>query len=389
MKTPHGLPEPHPVLLAKSAALADLIRAEIETAGGWISFARYMEMALYTPGMGYYANIGEKFGESGDFITAPELTPLFARALARQIEEIMTASAPAILEFGAGSGQLAVDLLQALTARNNLPQSYQLLEISAELQARQQAALANAPVPQEALGWLKDLPEAFSGVVLANELLDAMPVHLVAWRHDGIYERGVALDDQGHFCFAEQPATGDVLLQARTIAAITSLTEDYLGEMALAAPAWVADWGERLHSGALLLIDYGHSRRELYHAQRHGGTLRCHYRHHAHNDPFFLPGLQDITAHVDFTGLALAGEAAGLELYGFTTQARFLLNCGLLDELAAMGTPESREYRQAAAAIHRLLLPQGMGESFKVIALGKGIDGQLCGFSQGDRSFSL
>lgn len=388
MHTPLDLPPPDPEALAHSLVVADLIREEIELNQGWISFARYMELALYAPGLGYYTSCSEKFGPRGDFVTAPEMTPLFAQALARQVEEIMAESAPAILEFGAGTGRLAADLLAALAARDALPQHYDIVEISSDLQARQRQTLANTPALQNPIKWLESFPPQFSGVVLANELLDAMPVHLVTWRPQGIFERGVSLGEKGDFVFNERPASGILLNQARAIAETYPLPTDYESEVALAAPSWLKECGERLQTGALLLIDYGFPRRELYHPQRHGGTLRCHYQHRAHGNPFFMPGLQDITAHVDFTSLAFAAEESGLELYGFTGQGQFLINCELLDGLSALD-PISTEYRQAAAAIHRLLLPQGMGETFKVIALGKRIDGALRGFSQGDRIFSL
>jgi len=379
------IPAPNPDAKVASDQLCELIRGEIEAGDGWISFARYMELALYAPGLGYYAGGSEKFGAVGDFVTAPELSPLFARALARQVAQIMKLSTSAILEFGAGSGRLAADLLSALAVRGEMPQRYDILELSAELRQRQTKTLAQQNC---ALNWLDHLPESFSGVVIANEVLDAMPVHLVAWRAKGIVERGVALDEKGYFTFSERPASGRLLAEAESIAKACALSPDYESEVALAAPAWLAAWGERFKLGALILIDYGFPRCEFYHPQRRRGSLMCHYHHWAHDDPFFLPGLQDITSHVDFTALMQAADAAGLELYGYTSQGCFLANCGLLDELNGL-TPGSDEYQRAATAAHRLLSPQGMGESFKILVLGRGLEQALLGFCAGDRSYRL
>jgi SAM-dependent MidA family methyltransferase len=232
------------------------------------------------------------------------------------------------------------------------------------------------------------LPERFSGLVLGNELLDAMPAHVVAWRADGIFERGVALADDGGFTWNERPARGALLAAAEEIAGQCALPPGYESEIGLAARAWTAEWGRRLAAGAVLLIDYGFPRREFYHLQRGRGTLMCHYRHQAHPDPLFLPGLQDITAHVDFTATVAAGHGAGLELLGYGSQGQFLLNCGILDLLAAQNDASPAFFR-AAGAVNKLLLPHEMGELFKVIALGRGIAAPLLGFRQGDQSRRL
>lgn len=386
---PAPLPAPDPDAAAHSARLVAHLVREIDAAGGWIPFARYMELALYAPGLGYYAAGARKFGAAGDFVTAPELTPLFARTLATQAAQILAASAPAILEAGAGSGVLAADLLDALESRGCLPERYAILELSGELRARQQATLA-ARVPHllPRIEWLDRLPERWSGLVLANELLDAMPVHLVEWNADGIAERGVSRADAG-FAWSARPAEGAVLAAARRIAAECALPAGYLSEIALAAPAWTAAWGERLERGALLLIDYGFPRREFYHPQRATGTLMCHYRHHAHPEPFHLPGLTDITAHVDFTAIAEAGTEAGLDFLGYTTQAAFLFNCGLTEQLARTPADDPVRYLPQANAAQRLISPAEMGELFKVIALGRGIDTPLVGLARGDRSATL
>ena len=384
-----NLPAPSPEAAAHSRRLADTLRAAIAGGGGWLSFARFMELALYAPGLGYYAAGATKFGAAGDFVTAPEMTPCFGRALAAQAAAIMAASAPLVLEAGAGSGRLAADLLGELERFGALPDRYAILELSADLRERQRALLAaRVPALLPRVEWLDRLPERFSGLVLGNEVLDAMPVHIVAWREDGIHERGVGIGDDGAFVWTERPAGGALLAAAGEIGHQCRLPPGYESEIGLAARAWCAGWGERLERGAVLLLDYGFPRREYYHLQRGRGTLMCHYRHHAHPDPFYLPGLQDITAHVDFTGVIAAADGAGLDLLGYTTQGQFLLNCGILDVLATLPA-DSPDYIRAAGAVNKLLLPHEMGELFKVIAFGRGIDGPLPGFATGDQSRRL
>ncbi|HJW02433.1 MAG TPA: SAM-dependent methyltransferase [Azospira sp.] len=382
------LPAPSPDALAHSQRLAATIAGEIAAAGGWISFSRYMELALYAPGLGYYAAGARKFGAEGDFITAPEISPLFARALARQAVQVMRLSAPAIIEAGAGSGRLAADLLLALEDLGALPETYSILEVSPDLKQRQAETLARL-VPHLAprVRWLEHLPEHFDGLVLGNEVLDAMPVHIVAWSPAGIAERGVDLEEE-QFAWAERPATGRLQERAAALAAECSLPDGYSSEIGLAAAAWTAAWGPILGRGALILLDYGFPRQEFYHPQRGEGTLMCHYRHHSHPDPFHLLGLTDITAHVDFTAIAEAGFDAGLEVLGYTAQGQFLMNCGLLEELQQLphGSPD---YFRAAAAVQKLIQPHEMGELFKAIALTKGIAEPLLGFSRGDRSHTL
>jgi SAM-dependent MidA family methyltransferase len=382
------MPAPDADAAAASALLAGRIADEIRQAGGWIPFSRYMALALYTPGLGYYGGGARKFGAAGDFVTAPELSPLFAEALAAQIAPLMAASAPRLLEAGAGSGILAFDLLHAFERRGALPERYEILELSGELRARQQATLARAaPHLAARVVWLDALPENFSGVVLANELLDALPVDLAVWREDGIHERGVTLAENG-FAWAERPATGGLLAAAQ---ALSFVSPPYVSEIGLAARAWVAEWGRILRRGALLLIDYGFPQREYYHPQRGEGTLMCHYRHHAHGDPFWLPGLNDLTAHVDFTAIAEAGYEAGLDVLGYASQGAFLLNCGLAQLLEARRADAAADvaYATLAAGAQKLISPAEMGELFKVLLLGKGIEEPLPGFAQGDRSHAL
>ena len=383
------LPAPDADGLAFSAALTQRIAAEIATAGGWIGFERFMELALYAPGMGYYSGGARKFGAAGDFVTAPELSPVFSQTIGAQVAQILALSAPQIIEVGAGSGRLAADLLLELERRAALPTSYAILDLSGELRARQRETIAErAPHLLARVSWLDRLPEHFDGLVLANELLDAMPVHLVVWRNEGICERGAGFAN-GQFMWADRPAGGRLLERAQTLAEEYSLPAGYLSEICLAAPAWTAAWAGILGRGALLLIDYGFPRHEYYHPQRNTGTLMCHYRHHAHGEPFYLPGLQDITAHVDFTAIVEAGSEAGLDFLGYTTQSTFLLNCGLAEVLARTPVDDTARYLPLANSAQKLISPAEMGELFKVIALGKGIADPLLGFVQGDRSETL
>lgn len=383
------LPPPSPEAAACSRELVAAIRRDISNQGGWISFARFMEMALYEPGLGYYSAGARKFGAAGDFVTAPEMSGFFGRALAHQVAEVIAVSSPAILEVGAGSGRLAADLLLELEGLGVLPDRYDILDLSGDLRERQRATLAAAaPHLLPRVRWLDGLPETFSGVVLANELLDAMPAHVVAWREDGVFERGVGIDEAGGFAWHERPAAGPLLAAAREIGAQCTLPPGYENEISLAARAWTAEWGHRLQCGALLLIDYGFPRREFYHQQRGRGTLMCHYRHHSHPDPFYLPGLQDVTVHVDFTAIIAAADAAGLDLLGYLSQGQFLLNCGILD-LLAREQPGTLDYIRASGAINKMLLPHEMGELFKVIAIGRGIVRPLLGFATGDQSRRL
>lgn len=383
------LPAPSPEALAHSARLQAEICRAIDQQGGWLSFADFMEMLLYAPGLGYYTAGARKFGSAGDFVTAPEMTSLFGEALARQLAQIMALSVPQVLEVGAGSGRLAADLLLALERLGQLPERYAILDLSADLRQRQQETLARAaPHLLARVEWLDRLPDEFSGAVLANELLDALPAHLVRWDGDEISECGVVRDADGGFMWNERAAGGALLAAAREIAGSCELEPGYLSEISLAARAWAAEWGHRLGCGALLLIDYGFPRREYYHPQRGAGTLMCHYRHHAHADPFYLPGLQDVTVHVDFTAIIAAAHAAGLDLLGYASQGQFLLNCGMLDLLAAIPR-DTPEYVRAASAAGKLLMPHEMGELFKVMAIGRGIDGGLLGFAQSDQSRRL
>ncbi len=379
------LPPPDPDALIHCRKVRTHIQAEIERAGSWLPFARYMELALYAPGLGYYAGGATKFGAAGDFITAPEMTPLFGRTLARSALAVLRETGGDILELGAGSGRLALDLLCELERRQALPAHYRILEVSPDLQARQRALFAaEAPHLLDRLIWLDRLPERFAGLILANEVLDAMPVHLVRWRDGEVFERGV-IARNGEFAWQDQPLHAGALWQA---AREIEPGPDYLSEINLNAPAWIASLARCLERGAILCLDYGFPRAEYFHPQRDSGTLRVHYRHHSLDDPFYLPGLCDLTAHVDFSAVARAASDAGLELLGYTSQANYLLNAGLLDLMAEM-QPMSSDYLRAAAAVQKLLQPSEMGELFKAIAFGRGLTQPLPGFERGDRSGAL
>jgi SAM-dependent MidA family methyltransferase len=387
---PADWPEPDAAAKRHGEQVRERIAKEIEHADGWITFARYMELALYAPGLGYYMAGSAKLGEAGDFVTAPEISPLFGETLAGQVAQCLAAPTDEVLELGAGSGRLAAQVLLELQALDRLPARYLILEISPELAQRQRELLARlCPGLVDRVTWISALPARFEGVVLANEVLDALPVHLLHWKPEGVHERGVGWDN-GSIVWDDRLLGRGVL---RDAAQGVAVTPPYLSEISLASRALVAALAECLQRGILLFIDYGFGRREYYHPQRCEGTLMCHYRHRAHADPLFLPGLQDITAHVDFTAVAEAGIDAGLKLLGYATQARFLLNAGLLQRLEQRGAqnpaPDNVSYLPAVAGVQKLLSPAEMGELFKVMALGRGEVVAPTGFVVGDLSRTL
>lgn len=359
-------PRPAPDALAHSAALRALIETRIDAAGGWLDFSDYMQLALYTPGLGYYSAGSQKFGAAGDFVTAPEMTPAFGGCIAHAIAPLL-GPGDGILELGAGSGALAVSILDALAEAGAAPVDYAVLEVSAELRARQERRLAAYPVR-----WLTELPADFRGVILANEVADALPVTRFQWAPDSVRALGVARDG-GRLHWSPQDA--DAALAA-VIGACRERAGDawppgYRSELCPQLAPWMAGLSACLSRGLLLIVDYGLGAREYYHPQRNDGTLRCHYRHRAHADPFLWPGLQDITAWVDFTAAAEAGVAAGLDLLAYTTQAQFLMANGLLD---APLPDDAVAQARHAGSLRRLLLPGEMGETFKVLALGRGLE---------------
>lgn len=448
---PAGLPKLDSESTAHTKAVERYLVEQIEQAPwGFMPFEQWMSLALYAPGLGYYAAGNTKFGgaslgsvpqppagdfttaqptearlgtapqpPSGDFTTAPELTPLFAQVVGGQVGQVLRACGSVqVLEFGAGSGALAATLIPALREQGIEP-VYQILEVSADLRARQQQRLAEFG---SAVVWLDELPKSFSGCVLANEVLDAMPVTLFRWDDAGnVLELGVTLghshteeDDislrhrraggveaslgQAHledgpatdnatpFLLAERQAQREL---AETIAKRMPPLPEYQSEINVQAEAWVRQMGSWLEKGAALLIDYGFPQHEYYHPQRATGTLMCHFRHHAHSQPLIYPGLQDITAHVDFTAMADAALDGGLDVLGYTSQARFLMNAGLPQLLAQLNPDDTISYAKTVSAVQKLISEAEMGELFKVLAVGKNIDIPLIGFTSGDRRHRL
>jgi SAM-dependent MidA family methyltransferase len=374
-------------------ALDHLIARSVERAGGWIGFDRFMALALYAPGLGYYANTSAKFGHmpssGSDFVTGPELTPMFGQTLAAQVAQALEKTGTdTVWEFGAGSGALAVQLLHALDEMGRSDVRYRIVDLSGTLRERQQQALVRYA---DRVEWLNELPESMEGVVVGNEVLDAMPVRLVVRKLGAWHERGVVAQN-GRFAFDDRPVARDPLV-ATIDAAIDEANDEsfmeYVTETHEAAMAFTRTVCAMLTRGAAFFIDYGFPRHEFYHAQRAGGTLMCHFRHRAHADPFLYPGLQDITAHVEFTGIAQAGVETGADLLGFTSQARFLMNAGITDVLSDIDPADVKRFLPAANAVQKLLSEAEMGELFKVIAFSRGIADTLDAFASGDRSHTL
>jgi len=370
-----NLPQPDAASAAHSACVAEFIRQKIAAAGGQISFAEYMHHALYAPGLGYYNAGTTKFGEAGDFVTAPEVSPVFGRVLARQCAAVIAdADSPSILELGAGSGRLAADILHKLAELDSLPESYRILEVSADLQERQESVLRKEiPEFMDQVQWLGQLPDDQSGVIIANEVLDALPVERFIRREEGVAQLCVAVDDRS-FVLRERDAPDNL------VAAVAAIEKDlgqrlpagFASEVCMAAPQWVGDLAGILREGVVFLFDYGVSRREYYAAERSGGWLRCHFRHHAHNDPLILPGIQDLTSWVDFTAIAEAGVGGGLDVAGFVTQAQFLMGGGLDRELADFSDLPIDAQLKLSGQVKLLTLPGEMGENFKCLGLSRG-----------------
>jgi SAM-dependent MidA family methyltransferase len=372
-----ALPEPSSDALAHSAACAAMLREDIAQHGGWVSFAHFMERVLYAPGLGYYAAGARKFGPDGDFVTAPELSSLFGQCIAQCAADVLRQTRGDILELGPGSGKLCGDMLTELDVLGALPNRYCVLEVSADLRERQREAINRLPGHLAArVEWLDRLPAAFSGLIVANEVLDVVPLNLVVQRDGAWFERGVGVAD-GAFAWSDRPLRdGVVEAHAETIATRLfqgSVPDGYVLEIAPQVAALTTSLANALQRGALLFIDYGFRAAEYYHPERHMGTLMCHYRHRAHGDPFLYPGLQDITAHVDFTAVADAAVGAGLQLEGYATQAQFLLGAGLADRLLSARLADAAETPKLNNDAQRLVSPAEMGELFKAIAFSKGI----------------
>ena len=375
------LPLPSPAAQQSSANLQTLLAEEIRKHGNWIPFSRFMELVLYAPQYGYYTGGSHKIGNNGDFITAPTLTPLFARTLARQLQELLPQTAGNIYEFGAGTGQLAADLLNNLSDGIN---RYYIIEISPELAARQKDLIQTlAPQAAQKIVHLSALPETFDGIIIGNEVLDAMPVEIIRKDEGGSFEHvGVCLEND-RFTYSARPLH-DLQLSALASLYFPKISPPYTSELHPQQYAFIRTLASRLEHGCMIFIDYGFDAAQYYHPQRNQGTLIGHYRHHVIHNPFDFIGLADLTAHVNFTDIAQAGTDAGLDLIGYLPQSHFLLNLGITELLAQTGKTDSAAYIREAAAVQKLIDQHEMGELFKVIAFGKNINIDWTGFCFGD-----
>ncbi len=389
---PPSLPEPDADSLAHSERTAGYIHERIEEAGGSISFAEYMHHALYAPGLGYYTAGTTKFGEAGDFVTAPEVSSVFGNVLARQCAEILEAvDDGAILEYGAGSGKLAVDMLVALRALDDLPSAYLILEVSPDLQERQKAYV-NEKLPELAhlVSWINAVPDSLRGVIVANEVLDSMPVERFVRRDEGAMQLRVASNGEG-FEFVEAPAPDHLVQFVANIEKDlgSALPDGFMSEVCLPTGPWIGGMAAALREGVAFLLDYGIARREFYAPQRSAGWLRCYFRHHAHDDPLILPGVQDLTAWVDFTHVANVAVAQGMRVVGYTAQAQFLMGGGLEDEMRDIADLPLEQQVALSQQVKTLTLPGEMGERFKCLALSKGSIPVPSAFRLADRTHTL
>ena len=386
-----GMPEPSAEALEHSRRLEAFIAEAIRGAGGAIRFAEYMRLALYAPGLGYYSAGARKFGPAGDFTTAPEVSSLFSACIARSCGEVLDSiDGGEIVEIGAGSGQMTLDVLLTLESAGRLPERYRILEVSADLRDRQRRLLsAGMPGFVDRIRWIDDMPSAVNGTIVANEVLDALPFERFRAGSPDPEYLGVGRGEHG-FRVVPMPADEALKAQVRRIdrSLGTPIAPGYVSEWRPGLKPFVSSLARSLRKGALLLIDYGLPRRELYHPDRSQGTMMCHYRHRAHGDPFLNPGLQDITAWVDFTAVAEAATDVGLVLDGFTTQAHYLIGSGIVDT-AALGAGSARRQLETASALRTLTLPGEMGERFKVIGFSRHWSGVLPGLTGKDLSGSL
>jgi SAM-dependent MidA family methyltransferase len=377
---------------AHAARVREALMAEIAAAGGYLSFEKFMEFALYAPGLGYYSGGAQKLGRDGDFSTAPELSALFGACVAVQCAEVCEAiEAPVLLEIGAGTGRLALDVLTRLESVGRLPARYWILDNSADLRDRQRSLFQDrAPHLLERVQWL-DAPAAedFDGVIIANEVLDALPVARFRWQPHAVLELGVT-SEQNDFAWSARAAPPAMTAACQMLSYAAGGWEDgYVSEYCPRLSAWTQAVTGKLKRGAVLWFDYGLPRAQYYFAERHEGTLLCHYRHRAHDDLLALPGLQDITAWVDFTALAEASSGAGFELAGFTTQAHFLAATGIDQEMQRLAAGSDASFARLASQARQLMLPGEMGERFKVMAWLRGMDMELLGMSLTDLRHSL
>lgn len=392
MQQDNHLPLPDPSSARHCEHVAEFIRGCIADAGGSLSFAEFMQHALYAPALGYYAAGSTKFGAEGDFVTAPEVSPVFGRVLARQCAEVLTrVNKGVILEYGAGTGKLARDILDSLARLDALPERYEILEVSAELQERQ-AQFLRDEIPElvSRVSWLELPPSHHAGVIIANEVLDALPVERFLRSDAGIKQLRVVAEGDA-FGLIEAPAP-DILSNA--VLAIEdelgkSLPIGFVSDISLGLPGWISALAASLTNGVAFLFDYGVTRREYYAPDRSGGWLRCHFRHHAHNDPLILTGIQDLTAWVDFNAVAEAAVNSGLDVAGYSAQAQFLISGGLDAEMQAFASLPLASRIELSAQIKTLTLPGEMGEHFKCMALRRGKFATPSAFRMADRTHTL
>lgn len=397
MQAPHTqvkLPLPDDASLAHSRVVADFIRQQIVNGGGAIGFAEFMHHALYAPGLGYYAAGATKFGAAGDFVTAPEISPIFGRILARQIAGVfdqMSSVERNVLEFGAGSGVLAATILAALLKSDRLPEHYFILEVSADLQERQSSYLSSAlPELFERIVWLKALPESFAGVLIANEVIDALPTERFSKQKGRVCRQAVRNVHDG-FAWQLEPASA---LLERAVQSIETrlgyeLPDGYTSEISLGASSWLQDLANCTREGVLFLFDYGVSLREYYAADRSDGWLRCHFRHHAHSNPLIYPGIQDLTSWVNFSQIAEVAVERGLRVEGYVTQAQFMLYGGLQEEMQEFASLPTAAQMELSSQIKVLMLPGEMGENVKCIGLSKGSFSDIACMTRADRAHTL
>jgi len=387
-----GLPRPDDDSLAHCRKVCESIKQAIDEAGGSISFAQFMQLALYSPGLGYYSVGTSKFGAAGDFVTAPEISPLFGRVVARQcaaaLEQLEKGR---VLELGAGSGRLAIDILRKLADLKSLPERYLILETSADLQARQEE-LIGEELPDFSLKveWLSQLPEKFVGVVIANEVADALPVERFERTDDAVLQMRVTADETGFdWCRKTAPEVLATAVEKIEADIGEPLPGGYQSEVSLGLPDWIGQIANCLGTGLVLLFDYGVSRREYYAPDRDQGWMRCHFRHHAHNQPLIYPGIQDLTSWVDFTAVAESAADHGLDVAGFVTQAQFLIDGGLQEELAGIVALPIADQLELSRQAKLLTLPGEMGENFKCIGLSRGDSSGISAFGGADRAHIL
>ena len=389
---PAGLPEPDSESAAHSRRASEFIADKIREAGGSISFAEFMHHALYAPGLGYYSAGPVKFGAAGDFVTAPEISPVFGRVVARQVAEVLSGLERGdVLEFGAGSGKLAVDVLRTLSQLDELPHRYRILEVSPDLVDRQRKLIeSELPDLVDLVEWVRDLPSRFTGVIVANEVLDALPVERFRRSDVAVLQQRVTYENQRFRTVYEDapPALVDAVDSIEGELG-RAFEPGYESEVSLSADAWIGDISKTLEQGLILLFDYGCARREYYASDRSNGWLRCHFRHRAHDDPLILAGIQDITAWVDFTAIAGAAVDEGLEVAGFLPQSLFLAGGGLDEELATFDTLSVEQQLALSAQIKTLTLPGEMGENVKCMALRRGTIDAPSAFRIGDRTHTL